>query len=357
MGRTRVSPLLVLAGVVCNLLIVVPAAVRAGFGGGDYLSFYAGGKLALSESLYEPEAVAAVQRELGWESASLPFTRLPVVALAHRALTAVPYEAAHVVWQCLNAAALGVYLMLLPGGSRTAGAVVLAWLLPAYVALQQGQDTPLLLLCVAGALATLERREFWAGVLLGVCAIKAHLFLGAVVFVVRRGSKGMWAGGAAAGAVLALSSTALQGWDWPQRMLQAAAQPDTNKMELMPALVPMLQGAGVGWVVAAVAAIGTLCWVAAGHGDRRAALAAAIAPGLLAAPHIYLQDWTLLAPALLLGLTKGGMWTRWTAMAVLAPPVTLLALLGWRAVPVAALAVFAAVLACDRLEARSESNG
>ncbi|HBY61107.1 MAG TPA: hypothetical protein DEH78_14895, partial [Solibacterales bacterium] len=332
-----------------NLAIVVPPALKTGLGGGDYLSFYAGGRLAFSPDLYNPAAVAALQSDLGWQTRNLPFMRLPAYAALHWPLSRLPYPVALGVWLAANLAALAACIWLAPAALRPTAALVLAWLLPAYVALQQAQDTPLILLFLTAALLLLGKSDLAAGALLALCAFKIHLFLGLAVFVLRRGSKALWMGGAATGALLALASFATQGPDWPRRLLAAAATPAGNRLDNMPAF-PALWHDQPFLIAAAAAAALALAWIAAGHRSRPAALALSLAPGLLVSPHIYLQDWLLLAPALTLALANRSR----IALAVLAPPIAVLALLGLRIVPMAALALFALAAAREAWASRRE---
>ena len=187
--------------------------------GNDFLVFYAGGKLAFSRELYNPEAVKAVQlRFAGMTDPALPFNRLPYLGAVYWPLAQLPFATAAAVWQTLSLAALIGFLALWRPPPPNVSILVDAVFMPVAVALLNGQDINFLLLFIALCYRDLRRgREFRAGVWLSLCVAKYHLFPFFIVFVV---APRLWrfGAGAAAGVTAALIACfAVNGFDWPVR--------------------------------------------------------------------------------------------------------------------------------------------
>jgi hypothetical protein len=174
--------------------------------------------------------------------------------------------------------------------------------------LAEGQDIGFILLTMAGA-ATLvrRRRPVAAGVIASLCLAKFHLFLLIPVWICAR-RQWRFARGLAAGcaALIALSFIA-GGWSWPLQYLALLREPSSNPYtEVMPNLHAAFAAAPHAGIIEFGAFIvpGFAVWVASRRGRGEAGLAAALAAGILVAPHAYMADGAILIPAFLLMMKK-----------------------------------------------------
>lgn len=271
--------------------------------GGDFNEFYSAAKLAGSGHLYDWDRIQKVELENG--AIVIPFGRLPVYAALMKPLAALPYPYARAVWLLANLAALIWFALLWPG-RRSDAVTMLCWSCPAAILLSTGQDTGLFLLFVTLGLRLLQsKRSFAAGLVLSLCAAKPHLALGIPIFLLARRKWGALAGGLAGGVIQTVVSFAIEGREWPARLLQLSRISDFSPA---PAKMPNLLGL-THWLphgAAAEAVLAVLVLAAAWRIARRSPLAvgatAAIVAGLLASHHAYVYDAVLLLPALLLAM-------------------------------------------------------
>src|SRR5215469_10027961 len=147
-------------------------------GQGDFLSLYAGAKLAGTPQLYSAAADKDVEQSAAhiWLPSVL-YSRPPYYAVLLKPIGALPYRAAYLLFEALNVAALVVFSYFWARRDR--------WLLalgvisvPVVTALANGQDI-LLLVLLGAAAGELERRgkSFWCGAILPLLSIKFHFFL------------------------------------------------------------------------------------------------------------------------------------------------------------------------------------
>src|SRR5690348_14066184 len=156
--------------------------------GVDFNEFYSAGKLAGTGHLYDWEALRPL--ELQNTIRAVPFGRIPFFAFAFRPLSAMPYQAARVLWMCVGLAALASVVALWPLARWERMAAALCWSVPAVMCLTFGQDSVLFLFFAAlGLRLLLNGRDFWAGVALSACAAKPHL---ALLFPVVLAARGKW---------------------------------------------------------------------------------------------------------------------------------------------------------------------
>ena len=297
---------LCLAGIAFNVWAACALFLPGAWTGrNDFLSFYAGARLAGTPGLYDDDAAQQIQIQVTGETGpALRFIRPPYYALLLKPLGMLPYRAAYAVWFCLSAAAFLGFVLLWPGGPWKAAAC--AWCLPAFVALLGGQDLGFVLLCAAAAAFLARRRQdFTAGILLALIASKFHLmpFVPVVLLAQRRWR--MLAGAAVAAAVLLALSFAVAGPDWPRQYLAALADRRIHpSFSHMPGLRGFYAETGVEPYLQAaiVLALAALVWIAARREKTlEQPLALALAAGIAAAWHAYLADCALLLPAILTG--------------------------------------------------------
>ena len=289
-----------LAGLLINAFIF-----RPGWGydpNRDFLGLYAGGKLAGSAQLYNAPAVLAVQRQaVGITNAQRLFVRPPFYAVLLWPLACLPYRAAFLVFQAIMLAATLAFIWLWRIPSRTAATLACCWSMPLMGSFAIGQDIPLLLAVLAGSYLLLVRgRDFHAGMLFSLCAIKPHLFLPLPIFILAQKRWSFGAGVASGGAVLLALSFLGAGPHWLPLFLNAATQTTTNPgAELMPNLKAFFVHTP-GFELLSACALAALLWFLAHRNDLAWSFAAFLAIGLLTSHHAYVDDCAILLPALLI---------------------------------------------------------
>lgn len=328
----------------------------------DFVQLYTGAHLSGTGMLYDPETNYDLHRHLfGTRFPAVLYSRPPFYSFLLRPLGRLPYLAAFSLFVSLNLlAAIWVFLRVL-GPNRPA-----AWLgllnPAAYLALLWGQDVWLAVtLCAAAWLTLRKGRDFQAGLLLSLCAIKAHLFVLTPLALLLQRRWTVLAGGA----VLLLISFHAEGAAWPAayaRILSTPViHPDMAGMPNLqgvagllghpPGLLPLL----LATVVAAV------LWVSLRTDHLSVAMAAALTGSFLISYHAYPHDslTLLLAFALLQPSTLAG-WRK-AAWFLIASPLPLwFVLMGkpWTAaVPAVALvALTALAMARHKTAGQSEES-
>jgi len=276
------------------------AAERAG----DFNEFYSASKLVGSGYLYDWDCIQELELRNGPNT--IPFGRLPVYAVLLKPLTLLPYRLARAAWLILNLAALIMFALLWPLRRRRDLVTMLCWSCPAAVMLSMGQDTGLFLFFVTMGLRLLRSgRDFAAGLVFSLCAAKFHLALGIPVFLLARRKWGSLAGGLAGGLVQLAISFAVEGREWPYRLLHLASISEFSPASRrMPNLLGLTHWLPYGFGLEAVLALLALAavWII----SRRTALTigatAAVIGGLLVSHHAYVYDGVLLLPAFALAL-------------------------------------------------------
>lgn len=299
-GAALKSVLPVVALVSLGLAIAFGPGAAVRKGENDFLAFYAGGRLLSTGHLYNVEATWKLHQELvGTVFPALVFVRLPVFALPYAALAKLPYLTAYWVFQSLSVLALLASVALLARRSKDVPYLA-ALSLPALCALGSGQEVTFLMLILALALELFDReRDFAAGLVLSLCAIKFHLFwLLPLGLVIARRWKTL-GGGAMGGALLTGASFAVAGPGWPREFLALITSPRVHpNLGAMGSLSGMLYALGADrawwtWLVylVPVALFIVLAWRSR---DERTILAYALAAGLLCGGHAYIHDFALL---------------------------------------------------------------
>jgi len=320
-------------------------------GQNDFVQLYAGARLSGTPQLYNPEASKKVHLEvLGLWLQSVYYSRPPFYALLLRPLGKLPYPVAYWLFQALSFGAFAAFLWIWAPRCREL-LLFTSLCLPVLSNFLTGQDLAFALLAAALAIESMRRgRDFAAGLLLSICAIKIHLFGLVPVVLLLHKRWTVLAGGALGGAAMLTASFASDGWDWPRRYLALLANPDLHPgPEHMPTLRGLLfafTGYEMPWTLIALSIVVTAAVVyIAWRSDLEFALAFALVGGLLIGYHAYLQDCMILLLVFVLVLEH----SRWVplrgAMALaLTPPLFLFLTAGrpWNAaVPLALLALLA----------------
>jgi hypothetical protein len=280
----------------------------------DFDAFYVAGSLAFTPQVAQLAPVVREQVARGLPPT--PFVYPAGIALAYVPFSWLPYDLAAALHVALMtallvaAAILGADLLNLPRRWAVIGA--LAWG-PAAAGVISGQNTAFALLLVAvAALGLARNRDSVTGLASGILAYKPQLAAPMLGLLLLRGR---WR--AAGIAVLMVGVQYLLGvlatggnWAWPSDWLATLGQYTTADFHdngwqavSLPALgtrLAMVTGVGVFTVAGYVAAI--VAVVASIPSLRRLpthdAVALACAVGLLASPHAWVYDATLLLPAI-----------------------------------------------------------
>lgn len=173
----------------------------------DFVHFYIGGMLYGHPEIFSPEANYAKQQEL--IGVTLPhsfFGRPAFYGLLLKPLSLLPYKTAYWIFQLGSLVSLGIFLRL--NWRRYPSLLLLCIMSPALFAnFVNGQDVLYLLLFCSLSLYAAERGwDVLAGLLLSLCAIKAHLFLPVPLAVILWKRWRILAGGAIGAIVLFLCS-------------------------------------------------------------------------------------------------------------------------------------------------------
>ena len=287
----------------------------------DYSPFYAGGKLLGSPHIYEPSAIFdLLDRTIGCHTAWAVWIKPPFYAVFMWPLAQLPFEWALWSWRALGVCALAAFIWLWPG-NRFAAAAMLAWFSPVAANFTTGQDVAFLLLLTLAGYRLIERgRLFEAGLALGLCAIKFHLFLLLPLLLIQKQLWRTCAGMVTTGMALAALSFAAGGPYWIRDYLTAirTLRPfyDSGGFNY-PNLRCLFHGySPVFFMVMSITVL--VVWLLIRSGSLAQGFAAVIVGGLLLAPHSTLCDLTLLAPVALLAASGHGLM-RYAALLIMSP--------------------------------------
>jgi hypothetical protein len=271
----------------------------------------------------------------------------PPVAWSALPLTALPFPVAYGVWSVLLLVALVVtWRLATPGQGRVRLvhlAAALGWL-PIIYGLQLGQPGLFVALGVAASYALLRaERPIWAGVALGVLALKPQLAFLVPVALLVAGRYRAFAGSALALGLLALASAVALGTSgisaYEARLSFAAAVPVNRALTL----APIIGSIPVTRVVQAAIAVWALALV---YRLRRRGpeliFVPALIGGLLASPYLHLDDLVMLGLAAWLYLRTGR--PAWTSALVLAVVIAAEGMPIWGPLPVIATELASLVL-------------
>ena len=328
-------------------------------GQNDFVQLYAGARLSGSEKLYSRPDVERVEREAaGVEGESLSHhSRLPFYSVFLRPLALLPYRAAYATFQAISLGSFLLFLWLFLPGCRALAAFA-SISIPLFANLQNGQDTTLVLL-FAGLSVILVRKNqnFWAGLVLSLCAIKFHLFfLVPVVLLAQRRWRILY-GGLVGGGVLIVLSFIGGGPAWPQAYLAALQDPDLHPHpEFMPnlhSLSVLLGKADLPVEVAlGIAVAGAVLFLALRVDDYELALAFALMGSLLLSVHSYTQDCLVLLLSLAVLLQKPFSKTARELTELAASPIPYFCLLAGAPFNIAMPALLMAILGVAAAAAR-----
>jgi hypothetical protein len=295
----------------------------------DYLSFYTGGRLAFTPSLYDTQRNMAEQLRAAHVIGvgSSPYARMPWFAAATWPLARLPYLTGQFIWEALLVAGLLAFVALWPRPAFLIRVAILCYSVPALMCLRMGQDPPLLLAWMAISLVLLYRgKPVLAGLVMSLTLAKFHLFLPlfpAVLFARRwRFASGLFSGTT----ILLGVNFLVNGFDWPQRYLAAITDPAvTPGVIVTPSLYYAIPGTPPMryLIVAVVGMVLMALYLRIAREKVELLIAAAPVAILPLLPHAGSYDCLLLTPLALYALDKGTRPAK-VAGALLLIPVTYL---------------------------------
>ncbi len=267
----------------------------------DFVHFYIGGQLFGHPEIFSPEANYARQRELIGATLEHSFFGRPTFyGFFLKPLTLLPYMQAYWIFQIGSLASLIAFLKL--NARRFPKLLLLCIMSPALAAnFVNGQDVLYLLLFCSLSLAFAERGwDLAAGLVLSLCAIKAHLFLPVPLAVILWKRWRILAGGAAGGVVLCLISLA-GGVRAQFELIRQLGNPEHSPYpDLMPSLRSLTgDHTGIFWA-GTILVLASVVFLMRRAQSYEAAFGWALMGGLLASYHAYIQDCLLLLLALVL---------------------------------------------------------
>jgi hypothetical protein len=201
--RIRVYPSIFLAISLAVLVWLVGSPMGPRWNGSDFVGFWVPANLAAAghaTAIYDQRLFAVLQQAISGGDAYLPWIYPPTFLLLIAPLGALSYKTAFIAWL---ATALTVYWLAL---RKLAGreSLVVALAFPGVmICIYNGHAEILLAGLFGGAMFLLDRRPYVAGLLIGLCAVKPHLFLLVPVALV---AAGRWRPFASAACLVLLSA-------------------------------------------------------------------------------------------------------------------------------------------------------
>lgn len=186
--RFRVYPTIFLAISVAGLVWLAGSPIGPRWSGSDFVGFWVPANLAAAghaTAIYDQRLFAMLQQTIsGGSDTYLPWIYPPTFLLLIAPLGALSYKTAFVVWM---AAALTVYWLALRRLAGREGLIAALAFPEVMICIYNGHVEILLAGLFGGAILLLDRRPYVAGLLIGLCAVKPHLFLLVPVALVAAG--------------------------------------------------------------------------------------------------------------------------------------------------------------------------
>lgn len=302
------NPIRVFLGLLCAVgftALLWSQMDRAFSGANDFMQLYAGAMEAGGPDLYDPQTSYRFQEEqFGGIAEAVIYVRPAFYALLLKPLTWLgSYDAAHAGYTVLRLLAIVGFVLLWPKQGRWDAVMFTLMSFPLFIGMMNGQDAVLLLPLIAWAMRDVEHgKDFRAGLLLSLCAIKPHLVVLVPVALVAQRRWGVMKGGLAGGAALFALSCVSGGIGWVGSFLEVVGSdvihPEVRGMPNLAGLLDGVPHAGLWTIVGTGAAVAAVA-LTARYGSFSAAVAAATVGSLLVSGHAYVSDVVVLLPGLL----------------------------------------------------------
>jgi hypothetical protein len=346
-------------GVLCMVLF---SCIRPGpmlHGQNDFTSFFIGARLAGTPALYDRAAnLAAMQAIHGGLVNHATWIRPAFYALLLKPLTAFPYLTAYYIFMFATLSSI-LWFVIRFAKECPPLPVFAAYSVPVLVVFHTAQDSPFVLaLLGASLLLTRAKKDFLAGLVLSLCAIKFNLFVFIPILLLLKRRWLILAGSTCGGAVLIAVSLLVATPDMIRQWIDVLHDP-----KIVTSVIPNLHGLvlsvrGGAWLEGGlVGIVGVMfLWLVREIDDYEVLVAVAILGSLLVSFHSGLYDDVLLFPVFLLLFKYESAILRGLAAWTLVPIPYIIALADERFVGVLPLS-FMALLGAILLAASSSYFG
>jgi len=296
----------VLLGVIFLLLLGYGRREQALGAKNDFVTFYAGAKLAGTPQLYSRAANVELIKKLVGEDMGMMYIRPPFYAAILKPLAWLPFLAAYALFTCLS---LVSYLWFAVRFTKECPALpfLSAISIPFLADVTAGQDAAFMLAILGAAILLARKKEdFSAGLVLSLCAFKFHLFLFVPLLLLMKRRWRMIGGGVVGGIALAVLGTVVNGpaaWiAWVKVLRDPWINPDAGGMPNLHGLVAAL-GVNPSWEAILIGGVCLLfLWMTMHFDNFELLFAASLVCGLLVSFHSTIVDDLVLFPVLILVL-------------------------------------------------------
>lgn len=332
----------------------------------DFLNFYTGATLAREgqfRRLHDPDLQRALEWELDRPGRPLvPFVRPHFYALALSPLARLPVDDAFSAWLAIQMGCLAGLLWLAARDLGSDAMVLVAMFSAPLIGFFHGQDSLLMALLAWAGFRCLRRgRDTAGGLWWSLLLVKFHLAAGLAAALAASRRWRALAGFASGAAGLVAINFALAGLEGTRLYLRLLTSSSTEGLYPAPERQACLAGlaanlaAASWWVYAVGGAAALACAIAGARRKWPEGLAAVQGAVLYVTPHVYLYDWSVLAPALLSCAKEGRSATLRGLSLFLISPVAATAFLVSRALQAAVHAAWLAWLAAAALAGRRQT--
>jgi hypothetical protein len=292
-------------GIVFLLSLAYLQRERAIKGQNDFASFYSAAKLVGTPDLYSRAAnLATIKTTLGFTMESVVYIRPPFYAVLLKPLAFLPYSVAYTVFSLTTLLSI-VWFVVRFSKDCPALPFFATMSIPVLTSLCGGQDTPLLLAILGvSILLTRRNKDFLAGLVLSLCAIKFHLFMFLPILLLM---KKRWRilGGSACGIVILTGLGMLVAgtnsmWQWVKVLRDPWINPSATVMPNLHGLVATIHGDTKLELLLVTVVLLAFLWTIQRTENYEFLLAASLVCGLLISFHSVVADDILLLPAFVL---------------------------------------------------------
>lgn len=291
----------------------------------DFVTFYAGAKLAGTADLYSRTANLEMNKALVGNDMGEMYIRPPFYAAILKPLSVFPFMTAYALFTCMSLAA---YIWFVAKFTKECSALpfLAAISIPFTATLMAGQDASFMMAILGGSiLLTRKNRDFAAGLVLSLLAYKFHLFLFIPLLLVMKKRWRMVGGGLSGIAALAALGMIVNGVastrEWITVLRNPWINPDASGMPNLHGLVTVLNGDMrlEGVLIGAVTL--AFLWMTLQTDNYELLFAACLVCGLLVSYHSMLDDDLMLFPVMILVLKSSQLVPLRAATALILTPI------------------------------------
>jgi hypothetical protein len=291
----------------------------------DFVTFYAGARLAGTPELYSRTANLELNKSLVGEDMNVMYIRPPFYAAILKPLAWFPFLSAYALFTSVS---LACYLWFVVRFTKECPALpfLSAISLPFLASLLAGQDASFMMAILGGSiLLTRKNRDFAAGLVLSLCACKFHIFLFIPVLLLLKRRWRILGGGLCGTLALTALGLIANGYgslgQWIHVLRNPWINPDASGMPNLHGLVTILNGdLRLEVVLIAVIFLGFF-WMTLLTDNFQLLFAAALVCGLLVSYHSMIDDELVLFPVMILVLSSSELVPLRASTALILTPI------------------------------------